>query len=383
MEIVCVAVAAWAFDRLAVARFGRSGRIAAIVFAAGTSCRSSIGQEPYLLGETIGLVALVAAHARHWRLALPLAVACALASPLDRRLHGARRARLDGRHLARAPLGRSSGSPRPRPSRSALLELLFPGQGTMPFATLELRRHDCSAAWRWARSSPRGATARWPPASRCTPPRSCSPTPCPSAIGTNITRLGISFGVALVVALARREPARARAARSRPRCRSRSPSGCPRWGRCPASSTRRCRPPTSARCCASCTAPTGRSAASRSCRPRSTGRPPTSRRRSRSRAAGSASSTPPTTRSSTSPGGSPRAPTATWLFANGVRFVALPDVALDYAAKAEARLVRHGVPGLTLVWQQRALARVLGRGRPGHRLRAGAPACARTARRSC
>ena len=33
-----------------------------------------------------------------------------------------------------------------------------------------------------------------------------------------------------------------------------------------------------------------------------------------------------------------------------MRFVALPDVALDYAAKAEARLVRHGVPGLTLVW---------------------------------
>src|ERR1700688_4876295 len=36
MEIFCVAVAAWAFDRLAVARFGRSGRIAALVFAAGT-----------------------------------------------------------------------------------------------------------------------------------------------------------------------------------------------------------------------------------------------------------------------------------------------------------------------------------------------------------
>src|ERR1700688_4678718 len=36
MEIACVAIAAWAFDRLAVARFGRSGRIAALVFAAGT-----------------------------------------------------------------------------------------------------------------------------------------------------------------------------------------------------------------------------------------------------------------------------------------------------------------------------------------------------------
>ena len=33
-----------------------------------------------------------------------------------------------------------------------------------------------------------------------------------------------------------------------------------------------------------------------------------------------------------------------------MRFVALPDVALDYAAKAEARLVRAGVPGLRPVW---------------------------------
>jgi hypothetical protein len=39
-----------------------------------------------------------------------------------------------------------------------------------------------------------------------------------------------------------------------------------------------------------------------------------------------------------------------WLFANGVRFVALPDVPLDYAALAEARLVRRGVSGLRAVW---------------------------------
>ena len=39
-----------------------------------------------------------------------------------------------------------------------------------------------------------------------------------------------------------------------------------------------------------------------------------------------------------------------WLFANGVRFVALPDVQLDYAALAEGRLVQAGVPGLRLVW---------------------------------
>src|SRR5271157_193342 len=36
MEIGCVAVSAWAFDRLAVARFGRAGRAGAVVFAVGT-----------------------------------------------------------------------------------------------------------------------------------------------------------------------------------------------------------------------------------------------------------------------------------------------------------------------------------------------------------
>src|ERR1700680_4379333 len=35
MEIVCVAVAAWAFDRLAVGRVGRAGRAGAVAVAAG------------------------------------------------------------------------------------------------------------------------------------------------------------------------------------------------------------------------------------------------------------------------------------------------------------------------------------------------------------
>ncbi len=39
-----------------------------------------------------------------------------------------------------------------------------------------------------------------------------------------------------------------------------------------------------------------------------------------------------------------------WLIDNGVRFVALPDVKLDYAAVAEGKLIQTGVPGLRLVW---------------------------------
>jgi hypothetical protein len=39
-----------------------------------------------------------------------------------------------------------------------------------------------------------------------------------------------------------------------------------------------------------------------------------------------------------------------WLDDNGVRFVALPDVRLDYAGVDEAKLLRAGVPGLRPVW---------------------------------
>ena len=40
-----------------------------------------------------------------------------------------------------------------------------------------------------------------------------------------------------------------------------------------------------------------------------------------------------------------------WLEDNAVSYVALPDVDLDHAAVAEAGLLRSGVPGLELVWQ--------------------------------
>jgi hypothetical protein len=39
-----------------------------------------------------------------------------------------------------------------------------------------------------------------------------------------------------------------------------------------------------------------------------------------------------------------------WLLDNGVRFVAVPDAALDYAGRAEKKLVLAGVPGLHPVW---------------------------------
>ena len=40
-----------------------------------------------------------------------------------------------------------------------------------------------------------------------------------------------------------------------------------------------------------------------------------------------------------------------WLLDNGVRYVALPDAALDFAAQGEAAVIRAGVPGLRPVWR--------------------------------
>jgi hypothetical protein len=50
------------------------------------------------------------------------------------------------------------------------------------------------------------------------------------------------------------------------------------------------------------------------------------------------------------PGGLTEASYLTWLHDNGVTWVALPRTTLDYAAVAEAALLRHGVPGLRRVW---------------------------------
>src|SRR5581483_53899 len=81
-EVLSVAAAAWAFDRLAVGHFGRAARLGSLAFALGTLVQVAIGQLPFLLGEALGLVALWAVARRRWRLAVPLAFAAALASPL-------------------------------------------------------------------------------------------------------------------------------------------------------------------------------------------------------------------------------------------------------------------------------------------------------------
>jgi hypothetical protein len=348
MEIVCVAGAAWAFDRLAVARFGRAGRAAAIAFAVGTVVQVSIGQEPYLLGETLGLISLVVARGARWPLALPVAAAAALSSPLAGAfLTMAAVAWLIGswpsRRLPPTGVAAAAGLP------VLVLEILFPGLGTMPFDLLNfvgmlialvpigivVARRDRALAAGVVLYAMAIIFA----------------FAVPSAIGNNVTRLGVSFGVALVVALAWQGDRRTRTLL----VAAAIPLALAQW--VPARHAllgdgnpsthaayfkpligflaRADRPlgrvevvPTALHWEAAYVAPSFPLA------------------RGWERQLDTASnpifytSTPLTTASY-----------RRWLFANGVRFVALPDVPLDYAAQAEARLLRRGVPGLKAVYR--------------------------------
>ena len=187
----------------------------------------------------------------------------------------------------------------------------------------------------------------------------------PSAVGNNIIRLGISFGLATVVMLAW-EGRRWRVLLRPPRSRSRWRSGCRPPSRCWVSPTPRCGPPTSSRCCGFL---------------RRDDRPLGPRRGRADRFHWEAAYVAPyfplargwerqldTANNALFyvPGRLNDRTYRAWLFANGVRFVALPDVPLDYAALAEGepRARRRAGPAAGLA--QRALARLRRRSaRPG------------------
>jgi hypothetical protein len=361
METVCVVVAAWAFDRLAVARFGRAGRVGSIVFAVGTIVQVAIGQEPYLLGEALALIALLAARGRFWPLAAPFAVGSSLASPLA------------GVFLAMAAVTWLIGAwpVRSRPILVVacaaavpvvLLEVLFPGQGAMPFAPMDFVAM-CVAllpilivAARYDRTITVGVTLY--------AAALVFAFVVPSAVGINITRFGTCFGVALVVILAQecRHSRGLLAVAAVPLIVTQWLPATPALlgGTNPSTRAAYFQPllrqlrkldrplgrvevvPTALHWEAAYVAPFFPLARGWERQLDTVDNPIFY------------SSTPPT-------------PTAyrTWLFANGIRFVALPDVALDYSAHAEERLLRGGVPGLRLVWHN-AHWRLYGvRGAPG------------------
>jgi hypothetical protein len=131
-EVLSAAGAAWAFDRLAVHFFGRVGRIGSVVFTVGTLAQVAIGQLPFLLGEALALAAFLAATRGRWRWALAGALAASLASPLAGSflvLAGA------AWLIAAWPAdrGRLGALTATAAVPVVALGALFPGQGQMPF----------------------------------------------------------------------------------------------------------------------------------------------------------------------------------------------------------------------------------------------------------
>ncbi len=346
-EVASAATAALMFDRLAVAHYGRTARAGSLLFAIGTVAPVIIGQVPFLLGEALALTAVWAAHRGRWTAAGAGAAAASLASPLA------------GAFLVLAIVAWLLASwPRLRVRLIGLMvagltpivlpELLFAGQGAMPFTATDF-------VWLLVVVAAVGLLV---------PVRERAlriglalylaaivlsfvfATP----VGINVSRLGESLGAPLAACVLWR--------RSRWLLVAAVLSlAVLQWG--PAVTTfaaGRADPSTQA----------------------AYFRPLVSFLRARERPLGRVELVPtalhweaayvapyiPLARGwerqldvADNPifyGNAQRLDPSSyraWLLDNGVRYVALPAVALDYAAVAEGRLVRAGVPGLRLAWR--------------------------------
>lgn len=351
-DLLCAAVAAWAFERLAVGHFGRAGRIGGLLFACGTLVEVAVGRVPFLLGEALALLALLAAQRRgsapaaRLTLAVLLALAASLASPLA------------GAFLALAAFSWILGDlPRWNLRAGALcvaallpviaLELAFPGQGRQPFAPANLAGMLIALAAVLLVLTPEQRVLR--AGFTLYGLALVGSYLLPSALGGNVTRLGSAVGLGLVVCL----PAPVQRARLLlavafvPLALAQwSPAAGALAGHSDASSSpayfrplltyleRHDQPlgrievvPTATHWESDYVAlalPLARGWE----RQLDTAQNPIFYDRGRLNAA------------------SYRA----WLERNGVRFVALADLPLDYAGVREGQLVRVGVPGLVPVW---------------------------------
>jgi hypothetical protein len=318
-----------------------------MIFAVSTMVQVAIGQLPFLLGEALALAAIWAATRRRWRLTATLAVATALASPLAGSfLVLAAAAWLlsswPHRRLPLAALVAVSAAP------VVLLTLVFPGDGAMPFSAIDfgwligLFVVAIALIPRWERTLRTGAVLYVAAIALS--------FAVPSAMGSNISRLGECVGAPLAACLLwphRRLLVPAAVV----------PLALLQWGPSATSFTSRSdlstqpqyfRPllgyldqhaqpagrveivPTARHWEAAYVAPSYALA-------RGWERQLDTADNPLFYAKGELDAT------------SYRA----WLLDNGVRYVALPDVPLDYAAVQEGRLVRAGVPGLVRVWQDR------------------------------
>jgi hypothetical protein len=193
------AVAAWAFAQLVDGHFGRRSIAPAIIFAVGTAGPVAIGQLPFLAGEAVGLLAMLAAQRGKRVAAVILAFACPLVSPVA------------GAFLMLAFMAWGLAMPRGRraplialvgvaAAPLVLLHIAFPSTGPFPFLGIDLALivAMCVIGVVWLPSSQPalrvglalyGITA-------------VAVFVVPNPIGGNLVRLSVSFGPALLVALA-------------------------------------------------------------------------------------------------------------------------------------------------------------------------------------
>ena len=345
-EIAGAALAAWTFDRLVVAHFGRGARLGSLLFALGTLAQVAIGQLPFLLGESLALCALWLATRRRWAPAVALAFAAPLASPLA------------GAFLALALVAwLVSRWRRPHPGAVAMLaaagvpsvalSVLFPGQGVMPFPAADFAWLILLFAGAAILIPARERTLRIGAALYVVAIALSFATSTP--VGGNISRLGECVGAPLLICALwpqrRRLLALALAI----------PILTLQWG--PALATFTTNPADPSRNVAYFQPLLGY--LHRHATPY--GRVEVVPTKLHWEAAYVAPHVPLARGwerqldTADNPLFYAQAPLnageySAWLLANGVRYVALPGVALDYAAKSEAALVRAGVPGLRPVW---------------------------------
>jgi hypothetical protein len=343
-EVLSAGAAAWMFDRLLTAHLGPQARAGSLLFALGTLAQVAIGQLPFLMGEALALAALWSLTVRRDRTALALAVGASLASPLAGAFLGlAAAACLIGawprRRLAHGALGAAALVP------VLVLTTVFPGQGAMPFKASDCAILLVAVAGGLLAIPSRHRTLRIAVVLYLA--AIVVSYALPTAVGGNISRLGDCVGAPLLTAVL--WPRRRRLL-----VLIALPMAFLQWGPAVGSVVHNA---------------TDRSANA------AYFQPVVAFLRAHDTPKGRVEVVPTALHweaayvapfSPLARGWERQLDTAdnpsfydgtlsvagyrSWLQDNGVRYVALPDVTLDYAAKSEARLLRAGVPGLRPVW---------------------------------
>lgn len=364
VTVLTAAVAALAFDRLAVAHLGAGGRQASVVFAVSTVVQSAIGQLPFLAGEALGLCACWAASRNRWAAAAALALGASLTSPLAGAFVMVAMA---GWALTQWAAGRGAAAAvrvRPLVRAGAVIlaggapivisAVLFPGQGDMPYPGVDYAWELAVAAGLWV-SAGRGHPALRSGLLVYTAAATAAEL-VPSAVGGNVGRLEDVLALPLAVGLLWPHPALGRRLVlplvAVPLLLS---QWGPAWG---AMTTNAGQPSTHRAYFAPLLAAlTGAAAAGPAGRVEVV---PTEFHWESVYVASAVALARGWERQldeADAPlfygpaAGLDAASYRAWLLDNGVRFVALADAPLDQAGRAEARLVATGVPGLQLVWR--------------------------------